>query len=116
MIVGGSRRALSLEAVSRPTRTWVHPNARENVARVFLDTDLPTPNKEDIISVRRNLDPQPDDLADLWRCNDSLIASRERRRTRNEPTWQDYAMRAGLVFILATFVIATLVVVAVAGS
>lgn len=63
------------------------------------------------MSRRRN---EPDDLADLWRYNDSLITSRQRRRARNQVTWQDYAMRAVLVIILTTFVIVTLVVVAAA--
>jgi len=72
------------------------------------------PPKEDAVSTRKNMDPQPDDLADEWRYNDSLIASRERRRHTHTPGLDDYAMRAGLLIVLVGIIFLFLVMSGIA--
>lgn len=99
---------LRVVAVATTHGTWVHPYAREIVAETFSDNDLP---KEDATSRRR---PDLDDLADMARYSDSLIASRTRRRQTHDTTGGDIAMRVLLVVALVAVLYAALVLFGIA--
>lgn len=73
--------------------TWIHPNAREIVAQTFSDHDLPTPEENTLY----HSTPDLDDVANEARYNDSLIASRLRRRAERRPRLRWRIL--GLIFL-----------------